>query len=153
MLFSRSAAYAIRAMTFLAAQPAGKLAGAKAIARAEEIPMPFLWKILQVLTHRRLIRSFKGLHGGYELAQPAAQIPLTAIVQSLDPSDPTQRCALGLGKCSEDSTCALHDFWKNLRAGMTDLLERNTLADLAGAARRNGAPRRKRRGRLAASVK
>jgi Rrf2 family protein len=152
MEFSRSAAYAIRAMTFLAAQPPGKLSGAKAIAKAEKIPMPFLWKILQTLAHSRLIRSFKGLHGGYELALPAGQIPLLAIVQALHAIDPTLRCALGLGECNESSTCPLHDSWKNLRAGMADLLERNTLADLAGATRYNGSPRRRRRARPALSA-
>ena len=57
-MISRPAAYAIRAMTFLAAQPPGKLAGAKEIAAAEHIPIPFLWKILGILAQRRLIRSF-----------------------------------------------------------------------------------------------
>jgi len=74
MLLSRSSEYAVRAMTFLAMQPSGKLTGAKEIAEAENIPIPFLWKILQNLARRRLIRSFKGLRGGYELAMPADSI-------------------------------------------------------------------------------
>lgn len=153
MIFSRSAEYAIRAMTFLATQPPGKLTGAKAIAAAEKIPMPFLWKILQMLAHRRLIRSFKGLHGGYELALPARQIPLLAVVQALDAIDPADRCALGLGACSESSTCPLHDSWKDLRERMAALLERNTLADLAGAVRRNSRRGRRRRARSAFSAR
>ncbi|MCI0626445.1 MAG: Rrf2 family transcriptional regulator, partial [Acidobacteria bacterium] len=68
MLFSRTAEYAIRAMAFLALQKPGKLTGAREISEAERIPIPFLWKILQLLTRRKLVRSFKGIRGGYELA-------------------------------------------------------------------------------------
>ena len=39
MIFSRADEYAIRAMTFLAKQPAGRLVGAREISEAEEIPM------------------------------------------------------------------------------------------------------------------
>ncbi|MBI1749380.1 MAG: Rrf2 family transcriptional regulator [Acidobacteria bacterium] len=151
MLFSRTAEYAIRAMTFLATQPPGKLTGAKAISSAEKIPMPFLWKILQTLAHRRLIRSFKGLHGGYELASPAGQIPLLAIVQAMNMVDPVNRCAMGLARCGEGPTCPLHDAWKDLRERAVAMLEQNTLADLARAAKRYRRPPRRRSGKRASS--
>lgn len=61
-------------MAYLAVQKGGKLSGAREISEAEQIPMPFLWKILRLLTQRRLIRSFKGVRGGYELARPAEKV-------------------------------------------------------------------------------
>ncbi len=136
MLFSRSAEYSIRAMTFLAMQPSGKLTGAKEIADAEKIPIPFLWKILQNLARRRLIRSFKGLRGGYELAMPADSITLHAVVGATDGEDLTGGCVLGLAECSEDNACPLHDTWKRIRGEMRAMLEQNTLADLARVTRR-----------------
>lgn len=136
MLFSRSTEYAVRAMTFLARQPSGKLSGAKEIAAAENIPIPFLWKILQNLARRRLIRSFKGLRGGYELAMPAASITLQAVVGATDGEDVSGGCVLGLAVCSEENACPLHDTWKRIRGEMSAMLEQNTLADLAQVTRR-----------------
>jgi len=136
MLLSRSAEYAIRAMTFLAMQPSGKLTGAKAIAEAEGIPIPFLWKILQNLARRRLIRSFKGLRGGYELARPAGEITLQAVVGATDGEDVANGCVLGLAVCGEENACPLHDTWKRIRGEMNAMMEQNTLADLARVARR-----------------
>lgn len=136
MLFSRSTEYAVRAMTFLAMQPSGKLSGAKEIAQAEKIPIPFLWKILQNLARRRLIRSFKGLRGGYELAMPADSITLQAVISGTDGSDRTESCILGLESCSEENACPLHDSWKRIRGEMNAMLEQNTLADLARIARK-----------------
>jgi Rrf2 family protein len=139
MLFSRTAEYALRAMTFLAMQPPGKLAGAKAISEAENIPMPFLWKILQVLGRHKLIRSFKGLHGGYELARPGDEITLNTVVFATDGTDFSSQCVLGLPRCGQENACPLHDTWKKIRGHLTDMLEKTTLADLAQVARRRKA--------------
>jgi Rrf2 family protein len=141
-MISRSAAYAIRAMSFLAARPPGKLAGAKEIATAEHIPIPFLWKILGILAQRRLIRSFKGLHGGYELARPAAQITLQDIAGAADNTDSGQtisECVLGLAQCSDQNACPLHGRWKEIRAQLDAMLRQQTLADLARVAPRRAA--------------
>ncbi len=121
-------------MTFLALQPAGKLTGARQIAEVERIPAQFLWKILQNLARRRLVRSFKGVHGGYELARPAESITLENIVAATDESNLTQGCVLGLEICSEEKPCPLHHTWKEIRQRLIVMLEQTTLADLARVA-------------------
>lgn len=136
MLFSKAAEYSVRAMTFLARQPPGKLTGAREIAEAENIPMPFLWKILHTLRRRRLVRSFKGIHGGYELAHPAEEITLSDILAATDGEDLTSGCVLGLPECNDQNPCPLHDAWKNIRATLNHMLQQTTLADLASIARR-----------------
>jgi Rrf2 family protein len=135
MLFSRSAEYGIRAMTFLASLPPGRLAGAREISEAEQIPMPFLWKILQNLAKRKLIRSFKGLRGGYELAMPPEILTLSMILEATDSADRLGNCVLGLPNCSDENACPLHDTWKELRGNMNAMLHQNTLADLARVSR------------------
>ena len=70
-MFSRTSGYAIQALTHLAGQPSGKLVGATEMAITLGIPKPFLWKILRRLSQKKLVRSFKGVRGGYELARPA----------------------------------------------------------------------------------
>lgn len=143
MLFSRSAEYAVRAMTFLATREPGKLAGAREISEAENIPMPFLWKILQMLTKRRLVRSFKGIHGGYELARDAGRIPLIEIVNVTDGREFRESCVLGLPRCDNQNPCPLHEQWKGIRAGVTRMLDETSLADLAQVARARRTPKKR----------
>lgn len=143
IMFSRSAEYAIRAMVSLAGQPSGKLTGAREISEAEQIPAPFLWKILQNLARQKLIRSFKGVRGGYELARPATEITLENIIEATDGGDLTERCVLGLAECSEENPCPLHESWKEVRAKLTEMLETRTLADLAEVARRRNEAKKK----------
>lgn len=140
-MFSKSAEYAIRAMTFLAGQPSGKLTGAREISRAEKIPVPFLWKILQNLARRRLIRSFKGVRGGYELARPAEEISLGDIAEATDGGDRVTSCVLGLPECSDENPCPLHTPWKDIRGKLTDMMEQTSLADLADVVRKRGTTR------------
>ena len=135
MVLSRSTEYAIRALTFLAQLPPGQLAGAREISEAEGIPIPYLWKILQTLARRKLIRSFKGIHGGYELALPPAQVPLHSIVMATDGVDFSGQCVLGLPECSDVQPCPLHETWKDVRSRLVAMFEQTTLADLARVAK------------------
>jgi Rrf2 family protein len=144
MLFSRSSEYAVRAMMFLATQKPGSHAGAKEISEAENIPMPFLWKILKMLAKRKLVRSFKGIHGGYELALEAERIPLVEIVNVTDGKDFRDRCVLGLPECDNRNPCPLHEQWKSIRAEVTRMLDETSLADLARIAHAKRAERRRR---------
>lgn len=64
MFLARSAEYAVRAVARFARQLSGTLLEAREISEAEHTPMPVLWKVLQVLARRKLVRSFKSACGG-----------------------------------------------------------------------------------------
>lgn len=141
MFFSRPVEYAIRAMTLLAAQKPGTLIGARTISDAEKIPMPYLWKILRTLTRRKLVRSFKGIRGGYELARPAGRIKLNDVFMAMDGVDFRESCVLGLPECDSQNPCPLHEQWEEIRTDMIRILDHTSLAELAQVAQRR---RRKR---------
>src|SRR6266576_976765 len=122
-MFSRSAGYSIQALTYLAGQPPGKLTGAREIAAVAHIPMPFLWKILRNLSQHKLLRSFKGVRGGYELARPAHKIYLSEILAATPDNGLVATCVLGLGPCEDHNPCALHTSWKDLRSGIEKLMD------------------------------
>lgn len=134
-MFSRSAGYAIQALTYLAAQPPGKLTGAREIAEEAQIPMPFLWKILRNLSQKKLVRSFKGVRGGYELARAAEKISVTQVLAASPDARHTDYCVLGLAQCNDAAPCPLHESWKTVRSQIDDLLKETSLADLARDAR------------------
>jgi Rrf2 family protein len=133
MIYSRSAEYAIRAFVYLAAVPEGKFAMAKQIAEESEIPAHFLAKILQQLARKGFLRSSKGPTGGFCLRQPANEIALIDIVESVDGLTDYQRCISGLAECTDHAPCGLHDNWKALRSRIMDYLEGTTVADVAAS--------------------
>ena len=129
-MFSRSSGYAIQALTYLASQPSGRLVGAREIATSLDIPMPFLWKILRKLSQMKLLRSFKGVHGGYELARPASSIRMTEILQ-IGHDNGTGQCVLGLTLCNDAQPCPLHAHWKDIREQIEKRIKSTRLSDLA----------------------
>lgn len=93
--------------------------------------MPFLWKVLRNLSHRKLLRSFKGVHGGYELARPAGKISVGEILAVTPDNSLVATCLLGLGQCDDANPCPLHTSWETLRAEIDHLTKNTTLAELA----------------------
>ena len=130
LLFSRACSYAIRALTYLAMQPAGKLSGTREISDHEGIPHSFLCKVLLQARRKRLLRSHKGIGGGYELALPAQKISLRMIIHSFDEDVAFDECLLENRSCLERGQCPLHEPWRAIREQLVDFLERNTLAEL-----------------------
>lgn len=130
VLFSRPCTYAIRALTYLAMQPPGRLCGTREISKHEDIPSPYLCKVLLQLRRGRLLRSYKGIGGGYELAQPPDKINLLMIVTCLEGDVAINQCILEDQKCSSQQVCPLHDSWLELREQFVRFLEVHTLADL-----------------------
>jgi Rrf2 family protein len=138
MTLSRSAAYAIAAVAYIAAQPAGQLCGVHEISADRGIPLAFLEKILQTLRRRGLLRSVRGSGGGYQLAIPADRIHLIQILDPFSAEAEPNRCLLHIRGCSQENPCLLHQQWADLRRQLQERLERTTVADLVGAARKGG---------------
>ena len=111
------------------AQAPGKLSGAREISASEHIPKPFLWKVLHKLERKKLIRSFKGVGGGYELALPARQIRLIHIPAALGNALPIFGCLLGLPP-GDEKICPLHSSCKAIGDEVEKLFAQCTVADL-----------------------
>lgn len=133
MLYSTACEYGIRALTHLAGQGSRDLLRLRDIARAEEIPYPFLAKVFQELVSGGLLRSARGRSGGYALARPASQITLHDVKAAIDGVSDLERCAVGLGRCSDEMPCPQHDSFKPIREQIKRYLRRTTLADMARA--------------------
>ncbi len=134
-------------MVYLAAQPPGRLCGSREIAEREQIPQPFLWKILQVLRRRRLVRSTRGTGGGYCLALRPDQIRLIQVLEALEDVSEQHRCVLGKGSCHARQPCPLHRRLYPVREHFLNVMERTTLKDVLPG-RDNGMPGRSDRWRF-----
>jgi Rrf2 family iron-sulfur cluster assembly transcriptional regulator len=130
MIYSKSSEYAIRASIHLAQLTNGDYAMAKDIAAQEEIPAPFLAKILQELARKGVLQSVKGPAGGFCLKRKATEVRLLDIVAAIDGLDGYSRCAEGYSECSSKNACPLHDNWMALQSRIMEYLERNTIGGI-----------------------
>src|SRR5947207_1367666 len=131
MIFSRTGRYAIRALAYMAGQPAGTLMDIRRIAKGVHAPVAYLAKVFQGLARAGLITSQRGQGGGYLLSKDPADINLLQVVDATDDAKNSvlSNCVMGLEKCSDKSPCTLHDIWVASAKKMKNELEKTTLQD------------------------
>jgi Rrf2 family transcriptional regulator, iron-sulfur cluster assembly transcription factor len=115
MIYSRSAEYAIHALTELAHLPPGEFALVKTLAAETEIPSHFLAKLLQDMARIGLLKSTKGPHGGFRLNVPPEELSMLRVVEVIDGPGRFDRCLGGNAECNEKVACGMHDGWMALR--------------------------------------
>lgn len=76
--------YAVRALSYLAAQPHGTIVSRREIQRKQDIPSHFLSKIMKQLAGGNLVESYMGARGGFSLKKPAAHISLKEVYECLE---------------------------------------------------------------------
>jgi Rrf2 family protein len=137
-MLSRSAEYAVRALSLLALREGDSALHSAEIADELDLPPQFLSKILRRLKSTGLVTSQRGRAGGFRLNRSADEIPLLAVVQPFQDGLSGVECLLGQADCTDSDTCPLHDRLTGIRQSFHDLLAGTTLADIAQRAIRTG---------------
>jgi Rrf2 family protein len=130
--------YACRALLSLAlhADETGPTS-VRDIAERTGLPQPYLEQILLALKGAGLVRSKRGVGGGYVLARAPADIRLSEIISAVD--GPITLGDFGQphqdGACDHEGQCVLLEIWNQAGAHMRAHLEGYTLAGIAAVAR------------------
>lgn len=107
------------------------------IAERTGLPQPYLEQILLALKGAGLVKSKRGVGGGYVLARPASDIRLSEVISAVD--GPITLGDFGQphtdGSCDHEGQCVLLAIWNLAGDHMRKHLESYTLDDIANAAR------------------
>jgi Rrf2 family protein len=133
MHVTAKADYAVRAVIELAGSSQQSPRKVDEVARAQEIPVSFLENILTQLRSAGVVRSQRGPEGGYWLARPADEVSLAQVIRAVEGPLVGVR-----GQRPEEveyagSASSLREVWVAVRANLRNVLERVTVADVAGA--------------------
>lgn len=95
--------YAIRFVIFLIRH--GRRADAKTISENTGVTLRFALKILRKLAAGGVVRSYKGVSGGYELAREPDEITLADVIGLIEGPFCLSRCLKEDGECSHVEGC------------------------------------------------
>ena len=84
MRMSRASAYAISAVLQLTDTPPKMPIPCSQLAKAGEMPERFLLQVLRNLVNHGLLKSIRGVDGGYYLLRPASEITLLNVIEATD---------------------------------------------------------------------
>ena len=129
--------YASRALLSLALHGGDTPVSVRDIAARTGLPQPYLEQILLALKGAGLVRSKRGVGGGYVLARSPEAITLGAIVSAVD--GPITLGDFGEphtgGACDHEGQCVLLAVWGDLADHLRRHLDGLHLADLVRMAR------------------
>jgi len=110
------------------------------IADRHDIPMKFLFQIMQLLKRFDIVRSKRGTEGGYVLSRHPSRITVGDVIRSV--SGPfVQLTCLESGNfedaCDRESTCQFKPIWRDLDRVIASVLNGVTFEDLVRRTREN----------------
>lgn len=132
MRLSKKAEYGLRALIYAARFPEGTTFQIKDLAEKNGIPKKFLELILLELKNAGILRSRRGVGGGYLLGRRPETIRSTEILRAIEGpvTQPVGRREKG-GAGDEEVSPAVSRLVKETSEAIESVLDRWTLADLA----------------------
>jgi Rrf2 family iron-sulfur cluster assembly transcriptional regulator len=139
---TRTGEYGLRGLLFLTKQPTDRLFLVSEVSKAQRITATYPAKIFQRLSKTGLLKSTRGLNGGFNLGKPAKESTMKQVIEALEGPIVLNRCLLRQEECDEEESCPLHEVFEEAQEKFLEALDRTTIEDLARQDIRN-----ERRGR------
>lgn len=131
MFITRECDYAVRVIRALAGE---QRLSVTEICEKESITAPFAYKILKKLQKAKIVRGYRGVHGGYSLAKGLGELTLFDIYGAIDPDLFIIECMNPGSQCIRDGQdglpCQVHRELGAIQAELWDMLKRKTLRQI-----------------------
>ena len=131
MLFTKSTAYALQALIELAKYD--RPVDVTTLANSTDIPKPFLAKLLQNLSKNDIIKSYKGVNGGFLLQKNPKEIKVIDIFKTIEDKDSLIfYCSSNSENCTRNRSniCSTYPFFSKLEKEIEVLIDKYTLEDV-----------------------
>ncbi len=128
--------YAMLVLAELGLHP-GMPVSARSISARHRLSPSLAANVLKCLQRGALVRSTRGVNGGYVLARPPSRLALSAVMRAMHGTRTLARC-VGEGKprrsCPAHATCPARVYMGVLEKRVRAVFDRATLADVIGHA-------------------
>lgn len=129
---TKQADYGFVLLSRLAAEPE-RVVNAPDLAAETRLPVPTVSKILKLLAKGGVLRSSRGVHGGYSLARGPGEISAAELLTALEGPVALTVCIDGSpGECNHETYCQVRGHWQRINQALEEALGRITLAELSG---------------------
>jgi FeS assembly SUF system regulator len=117
-------------MTYMARKP-DALHTAREITDQIHVALPTVSKVLKLLAQEGLLRSYRGVNGGYSLSRAPDRISVAKIIKALEGPIGLTECSSSPGLCHQESVCPIRPNWLKINRAILATLEGITLAEMA----------------------
>ncbi|HOD66148.1 MAG TPA: Rrf2 family transcriptional regulator [candidate division Zixibacteria bacterium] len=130
MQFTKAEEYGILGVLYLAERNDATVTPLSEISEARAIPEKFLAKIFQSLSRAGIVRSHRGVRGGFTLAKGPADISVKEILEAIQGPYHLIKCIKDNAICEKTDFCALRELLRAAEDRLVSVFEEHSLADL-----------------------
>ncbi|MFH2050551.1 MAG: Rrf2 family transcriptional regulator [bacterium] len=130
MQFTKAEEYGILGVIYLAEKDINNITPLSEISEAQDIPEKFLAKIFQSLSKTGIIRSHRGVRGGFSLAKDASDIGILEILQAIQGPYNLMKCTNNRSVCDKEGFCSLRELLILAEKQLLSVFGNYTLKDL-----------------------
>ena len=127
-MISQTVEYALRAVVYLADQK-NEARTAQQIAEVTKVPVAYLAKVMQGLVRRKIVRSQRGLGGGFALVRSPRELTIWDVTDAVEPLQRIRECPLGL-ESHRLRLCPLHRRLDDALASIEKAFRETTIAEV-----------------------
>lgn len=130
MQFTKAEEYGILGVIYLGEQTEGKIVPLSEIAEAQDIPEKFLAKIFQNLTKTGIVRSHRGVHGGFSLNELPEKLTIQRIIEAIQGQFHLIRCLYDRDCCEKYPYCPIRNVLKEAEEKILSVFNSYSVMDL-----------------------
>lgn len=130
MQFTKAEEYGMLGVIYLAEKESGLITPLSEISEAKEIPEKFLAKIFQSLSRSSIVRSHRGVRGGFTLARSPEEITVKEVLESIHGPYHLVKDIENKGGEENSEFCALRELLMIAEEKLVKIFHEHTLADL-----------------------
>ncbi len=130
MQFTKAEEYGMLGVLHLVEKDRTTVTPLSEISRAEEIPEKFLAKIFQSLSKAGIVRSHRGVRGGFTLAKDPEKITIKEVLEAIQGPYHLMKCIADPSLCKRSDSCPLRELLLIAEEKLVSTFAQHTLADL-----------------------
>ena len=130
MRFTKAEDYGLYGVLYLAEQKNGRVVPLSEVSKEQDVPEKFLAKIFQSLSKAGLVKSHRGVKGGFTLAKAPEEITVRELLETIQGPYVLAKCIHDHKECKKSENCPVRHLLNITLHCILDKFENYTLADM-----------------------
>ena len=130
MQITKAESYGLLGVIYLAGQDRDRRVPLSEIAESQEVPEKFLAKIFQYLTKTGIVRSHRGVKGGFTLLRDPNKLTFKEVLEAIQGPYHLIMCIPDRKTCLKSEGCPIRKVMKDAEEGLMKVFENYTIGDM-----------------------
>ncbi len=130
MQITKAESYGLLGVIYLAQQDNDRRVPLTEIAESQDVPEKFLAKIFQYLTKSDIVRSYRGVRGGFTLSKEPKKLTFGEVIEAIQGPYHLIMCIPDAKRCRKSSKCPVRVVMQDAEESLKKVFASYTIDDM-----------------------